>query len=213
MARILIFGDSITYGAWDTMRGGWADRLKVFCMERELENPEFDYSVYNLGISGDNSEDLLKRFEFEIKQRLEEDDGIINIIAVGVNDSQFVYSKNNFRILPDKFKNNLKKVVDLSKKFSSKMIFVGLAPVDELKTSPIPWNIDKAYKNEYISNYNKIIKSICQENDVYFIDMFNEFNKIDYKKLLEDGLHPNSEGHRKMFEIVRDFLTEEGIVK
>ena len=182
-------------------------------MEKGLENPELDYSVYNLGISGDNSDDLLKRFEFEIKQRLEENDGIINIIALGVNDSQFVHSKNNFRILPDKFKNNLKKVVDLSKKFSSKMIFVGLTPVDEFKTSPIPWNIDKAYKNEYISNYNKIIKSICQENNIHFIDMFNEFNKIDYKKLLEDGLHPNSEGHRKMFEIVRDFLMKEGMVK
>ncbi|MCK5466035.1 hypothetical protein KAI56_00865 [Candidatus Parcubacteria bacterium] len=182
-------------------------------MERELKDPKFDYSVYNLGISGDNSDDLLERFEFEIKQRLHKEDEIIFVFAIGINDSQFIYSKNNFSVLADKFQQNIKQFINFSGKISNKTIFIGLTPVDKSKTSPIPWDTDKSYENKYISNYNNIIKSICREKQVYFINMFDEFNKTDYKELLEDGLHPNSKGHQKMFEIVRDFLVGEGIIK
>ena len=213
MSRILIFGDSITHGAWDKKKGGWSDCLKSFCMERELGNPELDYSVYNLGISGDNTNDLLKRFEFETKQRLHKDDEIIFIFAIGINDSQFICSKNNFSVLTDKFQKNIEQLIKFSKKVSLKTVFIGLTPVDEQKTMPIPWSTDKSYKNEYILEYNKIIKAICEKNNIHFIDMLDEFSKIDYKKLLEDGLHPNSEGHQKMFEIVRDFLIERKVIK
>ena len=209
MARILIFGDSITYGAWDVMRGGWADQLKVFCMKRELENPEFDYSVYNLGISGDNTDDLLERFEFEIKQRMKLKEKTTIIFAIGLNDSQI----GNIGISFEKFKKNINKLTSTSLKFSSKVIFIGLNPIDDSKTNPIPWDKNMFYTNERIEKYNNIIKSVCEENSIYFIDMFDEFNKTDYKELLEDGLHPNLEGHQKMFEIVRDFLVEERIVK
>ncbi len=193
--------------------GGWADRLRSFCMEKELENPEFDYSVYNLGISGDTSEDVLKRLENEISCRIWKDEEIIIIFAIGINDSCFVKSKNIFLNTESNFKKNIQKLIKLSEKYSSKIIFVGLTPVEESKTNPISWSTTgKSYKNKYIENYDNIIKSVCQENNIYFIDMLEEFKKIDYQKLLEDGGHPNSEGHRKMFEIVRDFLMERGIV-
>lgn len=211
MARILVFGDSITYGAWDTMRGGWADRLKSFCMEKELENSRFDYAVYNLGISGDNTENVLRRLENEINCRIWKDEKIIIIFAIGVNDSWFINSENSFKVAPDNFRNNLKEIIKISQKFSSSIAFIGLTPVDEIRT--ILWDIDISYKNEYISNYDNIIKLICRENNIHFIDMFGEFNKVDYKKLLEDGLHPNSEGHQKMFEIVRNYLLKKGIIE
>jgi len=194
--------------------GGWADQLKVFCMKRELENPEFDYSVYNLGISGDNTDDLLERFEFETKQRLHKEDEIIFIFAIGINDSCFVKSKNIFLTTENNFKKNIQKLIEIAKKYSSKIIFVGLTPVEENKTNPISWSITgESYKNKYIKRYDNIIKFICEENKIYFVDIFDEFNKIDYKRLLEDGLHPNSKGHQKMFEVVRDFLMNEGIMK
>ncbi len=209
MARILIFGDSIAHGAWDTARGGWADRLKSFCMERGLKNAELDYSVYNLGISGDNSNDLLERIEFEIKQRMKSREETIIVISIGVNDSQIGKIGVNVKL----FKSNVEKLCDVLPKFSSEIIFIGLNPIDNLKTNPIPWDKKMFYTNERVENYNNITKSVCKEKQVYFIDIFNEFSKTGYKKLLEDGLHPNSKGHQKMFEIVRDFLMEEGIVK
>ena len=69
-------------------------------------------------------------------------------------------------------------------------------------------NIDKSYKNKYIQEFNNILKKFCEDNNVYFIDIFKDFVKEDYKSLLEDGLHPNTKGHNKIFKAVRDFLVQ-----
>jgi lysophospholipase L1-like esterase len=205
MRQILIFGDSITYGAWDK-EGGWVQRLRKFLDEKNLMYPDFYCLVYNLGISGNNSEDLLKRFEFETKQRLKEDEETIIIFAIGINDSQFVYSENKHRVPVDKFKENIQKLIQLAQKYSSKIIFVGLTPVDETKTTPIPWNTDISYKNKYIQKYNETIKTICRKNKTYFIEIFEKLKELNYQELLDDGLHLNSSGHKKIFEIIKDFL-------
>lgn len=209
--RILVFGTSITFGAWDR-KGGWVERLKNFFIKKFLSDKNFRYLVYNLGISGDTTEDLLERFEFEAKQRLKEGEETIVIFEIGGNDSQFIHSQNSLRILPEKFRQNIQNLINLAKKFSSKIIFIGHSPVDETKTTPIPWNRDKSYKNENVSKYNEIIKSVCQENNVYFIEIFEKLSKLGYQNLLEDGLHSNSKGHQKIFETIKDFLIKNKII-
>jgi len=211
MARICVFGDSITYGAWDK-EGGWVQRLRKFLDKKTLSEENSYFLVYNLGISGDTTEDLLERFDFEIRQRFKEKEKTFIIFAIGANDSYFLHSKNGFRTPIEKFKENVCELIKLAQIFSSKIIFVGLTLVDEAKTTPIPWDINKSYKNEYIKRYNEIIKSVCKENKIYFVEIFEDWAKTDYKKLLEDGLHPNSKGHQKIFETVKDFLIENKII-
>ena len=214
MTRVIVFGASITAGAWDT-EGGWAQRLKNFLNERTISNiSDMDswYFTYNLAVSGDTTEDLLERFEVETKQRLRGDEETIFIFGIGINDSQFVHSQNDLRTPPEKFRENIQKLIDLAQKFASKIIFVGFTPVDESKTTPIPWNTEFSYKNENVKKYDEIVKSACKENNVYFVEIFNQVMKLDYKKLLEDGLHPNSEGHQRIFEIVKEFLIKNTII-
>lgn len=211
MVRILVFGDSITYGAWDK-ECGWVQRLRKFLDERDIPNllkSSFYCLVYNLGISGDNTEYLLERFELETRERLEEGDETIIIFSIGINDSQFNPEKNTFNVSPEKFQSNIKKLFKLAKSFSSKIVFVGLTPVDEEKT--LSWNINESYKNSYVQKYNEIIRSVCKENKIYFVEIFDELIK-DYRSFLEDGLHPNSEGHKRIFEIVKDFLIKNNMV-
>lgn len=211
MPRILVFGDSITYGAWDK-EGGWVSRLIKSLNEKNLSDPNFYCLVYNLGISGDTVKDLLGRFELETKERLKEDEEIIFIFEIGLNDSQFIHSKNSLRFSPQEFQDNLQKLINLAQTFSSKIVFVGLTPVDESKVDPLPWATDKSYKNEYVQKFNDIMKSVCKENKVYFIEIFEKLIEAGYKNLLEDGAHPNSNGHKKIFEIVEDFLIENKII-
>lgn len=217
MAQILVFGDSIVLGAWDK-EGGWVQRLNKFLISRTLSIPEFwntDFmEVYNLGISsvsGENSVNLLERFESEAKRRLGEYETVF-IIAIGKNDSCFLKSKNSFATPQEKFKGNIQKIIKLAKKYSSKIVFVGAAMVDESKTAPIHWDKNMFYKNEYLRQYNEIIKSVCKENKIHFIGLIETFKKSDCKNLLEDGLHPNSEGHKLIFETAKDFLVKEKII-
>ena len=205
MSIICAFGDSITWGALDTEKGGWVERLKAYLLES-------DNDVYNLGVSGDKTPHILERFEIETKTRVEEGEDVILVFAVGINDSYFIQSKKDFMTPPENFKRNIQEIIERAQKISSKIIFVGLTPVDELKTSPIPWDTDKFFKNENIEKYNEIIRSACRENKVHFIEIFNNWIKSDYRDMLEDGLHPNSEGHKKIFETVKDYLIQNKLI-
>jgi lysophospholipase L1-like esterase len=134
------------------------------------------------------------------------------LFSIGINDSQFVHSQNDLRISPEKFKENVQKLIELAQKFTQQIIFLGLAPVDESKVDPIPWVPDRSYKNEHIQQFNKIIEAVAKENNIYFVEIFKEWLNSDYKNLLEDGVHPNSEGHQKIFEKVKDILMENKII-
>lgn len=211
MAQILIFGDSITYGAWD-IEGGWVARLRRFLDERLSASSEACFLVYNLGISGDNTEGLLERFEFEANQRINEQEETIFIFAIGINDSQFIHSQNALRHPSEAFQENIQKLIRLAKKYSPKIIFIGLTPVDEAKTAPLAWNKAKSYRNQNIQRSNEIIKRICESEQIYFIEILEKLMKLDYKSLLDDGLHPNPEGHKKIFEFVKSSLIENKII-
>ncbi len=70
--KILIFGDSIAYEAWDR-EDGWVTRLRKFVDDKILSAPEEDnyyHHIYNLGISGDTSTGVLNRFHAEMNARL-----------------------------------------------------------------------------------------------------------------------------------------------
>jgi len=210
--HVCIFGCSIAYGSWDYEYGGWVARLRKFLEQKPISKTE-RYLVYNVGVSGNSTTDILKRFETECKSR---SDGIFEFIifAVGTNDSLFISDKNYLVTPPEKVKENIQKLIKIARKFTKKIIFIGLTPVDETKTTPLPWDKFKHYKNEHIEKNNEIIKKACKENGVYFIEMFEKWIKMYYKDLLNevDGLHPNTEGHEKIFKIVKEFLIENKII-
>ena len=158
MATICIFGDSITWGAVDPQGGGWATRLRNFFESQELRVDQ-DIDVYNLGVSGDNSDDLIKRFNMEMNARKPD----VVLFAIGINDSQFIISKNQNRVSLEKFKSNLEKMIQDAKGTSANVILIGLTCVDESKTSPVPWNTDKRYSNIDIEKYDAAIQAIAEK--------------------------------------------------
>ncbi len=203
MATVCVFGDSITWGASDPEGGGWVTRLRN-TYEAEGLPVDQDIDVYNLGVSGDNTDDLLKRFDVEAGAR----EPSTILFAIGINDSQFVVSKDENRVPISQFENNLLTLLNKAKAITSKVAFIGLTPVDESKTVPIPWNTDKKYTKENRDRYNAVIKNFCDENDVPFLSM----EEVVTLEELSDGLHPNSTGHGKMFEVVRDFIKRESLI-
>ncbi len=74
---ICIFGDSITWGAFDYKNGGWVGRLRNYFEEKDEE-----IEVYNLGVAGNKTKDLLARFENEVKVRKVD----VIVFAIGIND-------------------------------------------------------------------------------------------------------------------------------
>jgi lysophospholipase L1-like esterase len=129
VVRLCVWGSSIARGSGDTVKGGWVERLRM-----ELINGPKDLSVYNLSISGATSASLLERFDVEYKARQPE----IVIIAIGLNDSAFFTKKSKPWIDITTYEKNIASLYNNAKK-KSKVVFVGITPVDESKVQPIPW--------------------------------------------------------------------------
>lgn len=204
MATYLIFGASITYGAWDTEKGGWVQRLRSFI---EAKNKMSDI-IYNLGISGETTNDILKRFQAETDQRLKESWGKTPVIifSIDINDSITLTKDKQLMISLDKYKDNLQQIFDLAKTYTSKFVVVGPTFVDEEAANPWDENID--YYNKDIKESNEIARKLCKENNILFIEIFDVLDKND----LEDGLHPNALGHEKIFKKVKDSLIKNKII-
>lgn len=211
MSQVLVFGDSIAFGFWDR-EGGWVDRLKRFLAASSIDSNFDNYCpVYNLGIPGDTSEDLLERFKFELCQRKNDFEKYVIIFSIGGNDSQKILSQNRHKVTKEKFADNLKELINLAKKYTEKIILIGLTPVDESRSDPLFWIPDRSYKNEYMQIYDEIIQKISLEEGVFYINLFDKLYGDHYSGLLEDGLHPTSEGHKRIFEIIKDYLKEKEI--
>ena len=204
---LTVFGDSITFGKGDTLEQGWCGRLKKY-----FENKGGNHRLYNLGISGETTKDVLERFDVEAKARVKfkhEEDRHIIIFSIGINDSGLLTEKRIPRMEIDVFKNNIQTLIDKSKLYTKEVLFIGLTPVDEgLRVN----RKGESLTNKRIEEFNSVIKELCLKNNLPFLDMFQELSKLDYIKLLDDGLHPNPEGHQKMYELIKDFFIRNKII-
>ena len=186
---VCLFGDSVTWGSFDPEFGGWAGRLRGFF---EV-NGGF---VYNCGVCGDSSRDVLKRFVVEASSR----DPDVIVFSIGLNDTFLVDGKVNVSLV--EFEENLKELVDKGKSFTDDIVFLGLFRVDESLTNPVSWDDSISYKNDLIVEYNEKLKDFCGKNGLKFVDLMDLIGSSD----LKDGVHPCSEGHNKIFLRVKEFL-------
>ncbi len=208
---ILAFGSSTTWGSWDE-NGGWAERLKNYAFQKAKENNYEDYvNVYNLGVDGDNTERLLKRYEIEIQGTTCDDKDLVIIIAMGSNDSQYLSKENQYWVGPQDFENNLNKLVVVANKYNGKVIFLEPTPVDR-RVDSIPWKKEATYTMENRKKYSDIIRKVCQEQNLPFIEILSKFPQGDPNPLLVDGVHPNTRGHEIIFEQVKKYLVESSII-
>ena len=182
---ICVFGDSLVYGMGDSQEGGWVSRL-----QKKLGD---NFKLWNYGIPGDNSFDLVERFDRDCEKK----NPSIIIFMIGVNDSQYIKKEEETLVNLEYFRNNLEILTKKAKKYTDKIIFVGLPNVDESVTTN--WNFAGYFCNMNLIKYDNEIKKICEKNDLNYIHIFGLL-KVDYD--LSDGAHPNSCGYQKITDAV-----------
>lgn len=60
MINCLCFGDSITYGEYDGVSGGWTEILKRYFHSRFINENIEELNVFNLGIGGETTDGIVK---------------------------------------------------------------------------------------------------------------------------------------------------------
>jgi lysophospholipase L1-like esterase len=192
---ICAFGDSILWGRGLPLRTGWVNLLRNYA---EIKS-KFTVNLYDLGIDGDTSEDVIRRFDAEAAAR--KPDTII--IAIGVNDSGYRKTKAHPLVLRDIFERNLNALIGKARRFTKDIIFVGIAKGSDRETVPLKASTTgKCYDKKNVKIYNEMIKKVCTKEKILFIGVLDKLIDSDFY----DGLHPNTVGHEKIFEEVKKKL-------
>lgn len=203
MAQVYAFGDSITYGAWDIKSSGWTNSLRKYFDDKAEKEPNFYGLVYNLGIPGETTEGLIKRFISETEARFRKEQEYIFLFAFGANDSALIMSKGEFKVGVEDYIRNLDMVLEGAKAYSSKLVLLNTTPVVEKVTARVE-SKDKSRLNEYIERYNAALDELAKKHSVPLLDVYSAFVAYDLESLFcGDGLHPNEAGHSIIFEMVK----------
>ena len=197
--KILVFGDSITYGQRDLDMGGWVNRLKLALAR---DDSITSCHVFNMGISGQSTNEILERMERECAGRVLDKANNIIVIAAGINDTQIL--KGKIVTEEEKFRSNVREMIAVAKDFTDKVIWLGLTPVDEERTHPVSWDKRKSWNNSMVEKYDNIISEICKENGVRYVYVFDQIDP----ETNGDGLHPSGIGHEVLAEIMQNVLTK-----
>jgi lysophospholipase L1-like esterase len=204
--RVLIFGDSIAYGAYDS-QGGWADRLKVTYLERHMAVAGFDTSelpsIYNLSMPGELVRRLIWRLPHETVARRDvwgEETDIAFVFAVGLNDT-LIDDNGKPSSTPEQFTKGLEELLAVAQLFSKKILFVGLTPVED--DDPRVQN----YTCERIWQFELALRAFTKKHKLPSVRLFEKFMQSnDEEFMFSDGLHPSDEGHRIIYERVEPKL-------
>jgi len=208
--RIPVFGASIERGYWD-FRGGWVHRLQED-LDRYRWQEDEDYSIYNLGISGDTSQDILERIKPEIKARHNKEDLAVILRITGVNDSQVDIETGKNLVAPDKYQNNIKEIINICKDFTEDIYLIGGVPIIEEKVDPMPWKPTHAYREEEIAKYSSRLEMVSEEKNVPLIEINPEIDVESWEEYMKDGVHPNRKGHKKIYEVTKRKLKKQGLL-
>lgn len=206
---ILVFGDSIVYGAWDPTGGGWVNRLRQHLEQKVVSSDDVIHRVFNLGVSGETSLDVLKHDPSEIVNRTKSDHQLVVIFGVGTNDSARVKDLSP-QIAPDEYMKNMAKLITLAKHKEAIVICLSLLGVNESLVAPAPWHTEIFYRQKYIEEYNNLLRRVTDEQRVSYLDFGDTFTRD--VSLFDDGVHPNSKGHQVIAEKVLDYLESQCLV-
>ncbi|MDG6918326.1 MAG: hypothetical protein JRN62_02695 [Nitrososphaerota archaeon] len=171
---IVVFGDSIVMGAWDSS-GGWVSRLWAL-----LNNTV----VYNLGVDGDTTSQLVTRMDGELRVRAS--DKVTIVFAIGINDASRV--DDVCKVTQEHFLKNFDKLVQHCAPYADHLVIVGLTRVDQSKTVPVDWDPTLMFKNTDIEQYDILLREVSKRHGAAYVP-------IGEIPLSSDGVHPNSEGH------------------
>ena len=193
----LFFGDSITYGEYDGVFGGWVDILKRYALQKFHEGNGDELILFNLGIGGENTEGLLKRMPVELEARNSADGNLV-FVSYGANDLAI---KEGVQVVGhEKFKNNIITAVQHAKRYSGDIYLVSVLPVSK-DIDGVVVGSGKLRTNEEVIIYNQILKDLAADHSLGYIDFYNAV--LDDKEVLlsADGVHPNEKGYGVMAEV------------
>ncbi|KAF8810141.1 SGNH hydrolase [Phlegmacium glaucopus] len=205
----MLFGDSLTQGAWEPEINGFGQRLS-YVYARKLD-------VLNRGLSGYNTEWSIPVFEQCIAKSIQANVPEVRVLTIwfGANDACIQPSPQHVPLL--KFISNITYMVNMIKSLTSsyyspttRIILITPPPVNtfqrraDLESRQPPQALDRDF--EVTRAYAEGVRQVAQSENVALVDVWSALweaageDEKSLKFFLRDGLHLNAEGYRIMYE-------------
>ena len=189
----IIIGDSLTYGISDFESCGWSTMFKNYIVNKDDSKVCNNY-VHIAAFPGATSSDILDKINSILQAFMHKEFTNTVILSIGVNDTQIFNGefKNNI----DNYKSNIEKIAKIITDKECNLIVLGLTRIES--DERFFWKPNKYYDNEVISEYDTKLEEVCNNNKIKYIPMQEVLEKNDFI----DGVHPNHNGHKKIFEYI-----------
>ena len=193
---IVFFGDSIT----DTCKmfhedhpygGGFVNMIKT---ELDVSYPSLNIKIYNEGIGGNKTEDLISRINDVTSKNPD-----LVFLLIGINDIWHLYDQN---IVPNikEIINRIDLIINTLKNHNSKVVLLTpfLFPTDEHFSGLMPL-------------FNKLTEALhayIKKSGIEYIDTYSLMKKNNLLSLTKDSIHPTIYGHGILAQAVFEYLNK-----
>jgi lysophospholipase L1-like esterase len=199
--KVVALGDSLVYGYGDPEGGGWVEQLR----RRWMQPDSPGHVLYNLGVRGDRVQQVDCRLEAEFRHRGELRNRVPDLIllSVGVNDSARLGRPDGRNYTDfEAFEADVAALLDRSQRLCP-VFFIGMTPIDPNKM-PFMNAFHYTHADQY--RYKEAIRLACAQRQIPYLDLFDSWmargESWVYRRLSDDGLHPNSLGYQTILEEV-----------
>lgn len=177
---IVFFGDSITAG----YRLDLSEAFPAIIGEI-IDSLKLDYEVINAGLSGETTASGESRVDWVLKNKID-----VFVLELGANDGlRGIKTEETIK--------NLQSIIDKVKaKYPDvKIVLAGMQ---------IPPNMGQDYTN----SFRAVFPTLAEKNRLTLIPFLLEFVAGNPEFNLDDGIHPNIEGHKMVADNVWKVLGE-----
>ncbi len=206
---IVALGDSITNGA------GIGDVTEKDTFRHHIQTDlskmlNCKVKVINAGVNGDITTTAIPRLERDV---LTHKPNYVTVMF-GVNDAGYYRPATDSmadtpRVSEIDFKTNLETIISKIQSIKATPILITPLPMNEFYAhKDFPAYIENGL-NYLVDRYSDIIRNICEEKNLYLIDINRIFSDDpNTVRLVPDGIHPNKCGHRFIADIILSELVK-----
>lgn len=197
VTSIAFIGSSSVYGEADRKEGGYVNRIHKWFIKKQIP-----IKLYNLGIPGESTDDMLHRAPIELGHRKPQ----LVVLHIGTNDTGHASQNSPHDISLAEFEKNAYTLITIAKDIAENVLVLTPSPVDDKKN---PHLFGFYYYNKDIKEYAKRLVEICNEEKVACMNLYQRFSRIVIKRFLHtDGLHLNANGHERIKQWIISYITD-----
>jgi len=167
---VAFLGDSLTAGPGLSMK-----ETLPSVIQQKIGGRELPWAVQNSGVSGDTTTLAAARLNWVLRSKPK-----VLVVALGSNDGLRGLSI-------EEMERNLRGIVSRAQGQGVKVVLVG---------QQLPLNFPEDYRNKF----SAVFPRIAREHRIPLVPFMLEGVALNERFVLEDGIHPNAEGVRRIAE-------------